>query len=95
MSLFKVWRNSTYEFKGEYNSFSNALEEYMYANEFTARILGEILRAKICKYGVEGYTKGADFVGGGNDATPTKQHENIDFGQTIESALSPTEHANE
>ena len=47
----------------------------MYANEFPARIFGDILRAKICKYGVEGYTEGADFLCGGNDATPKIQHE--------------------
>ena len=46
----------------------------MYANKFPASFLGEILRAKRCKYGVEGYPEGADFVDGGNDATPTTQH---------------------
>ena len=67
----------------------------MYANKFPASFLGEILRAKRCKYGVEGYPEGADFVDGGNDTTPTTQHENVGFGKTIEAALSPTEHSNE
>ena len=45
----------------------------MYDNKFPARILGEILRAKRCEYGVEDYPEGADLVGGGNDSTPTTQ----------------------
>ena len=67
----------------------------MYDNKFPASILGEILRAERCEYGVEGYPDGADLVGGGNYATPTTQLKNIDFEQTIEADISPTEHANE
>ena len=90
MSFFIPCRNSKDELNGEYNSFITELKEYMYDDKFPAGILGRILRAKRCEYGVEDYPEGYDFVGGGNDATPTTKCENISFEQTIESALLPT-----
>ena len=60
------------------------MEEYIYNNKFPASILGEILRATICEYGAEDYPGGADFVGGGNDATTTTQRKKISVEQTIQ-----------
>ena len=94
-SLFKPWRNSTNELKGEYNSFITALEEYMYDNKFPVRILGDILRGKRCKCGLGDYPEGSNFVSGDNDAIPTSQCGNIDFEKIIEAVLLPTKHANE
>ena len=67
----------------------------MHDNKFPARVLGEILMAKIYEYVVEYYPESAGFVGGGNYATSTTQRENIAFDKTIGYYLSPTEHANE
>ena len=51
----------------------------MYGNKIPDKILGEILRTKMCEYGVEDYTEGANFIGGGNYANPATQRENIAF----------------
>ena len=64
-------------------------------DKFPARVLGEILMAKIYEYGVEYYPESAGFVGGGNYVTSATQCENIAFDKTIAYYLSPTEHANE
>ena len=67
----------------------------MHDNKFPARVLGEILMANRCEYGVEDYPESAGFVGDGNYVTSTTQCENIYFDKTIGDSLSPTEHANE
>ena len=42
-------------------------------DKFPARVLGEILMAKIYEYVVEYYPESAGFVGGGNYVTSTNQ----------------------
>ena len=45
----------------------------MHDNKFPARVLGEILMANRCEYGVEDYPESAGFVGDGNYFTSTNQ----------------------
>ena len=45
----------------------------MHDNKFPARVLGEILMANRCEYGVEDYPESAGFVGDGNYVTSTNQ----------------------
>eukprot|EP00956_Cyclotella_meneghiniana_P014574 scaffold21883_cov60-Cyclotella_meneghiniana.AAC.2 len=73
LTLFKPWRASEDELKGEYETFREALEEYMWNfDEFPGSIRAEILRSKRKEYGVD--TSESGLMGLDADFTPTTEN---------------------
>ena len=73
LTLFKPWRASEEELKGEYETFREALEEYMWNfDEFPGSIRAEILRSKRKEYGVD--TSESGLMGLDADFTPTTEN---------------------
>lgn len=70
LTLFKPWTTSVEELKGEFETFRESLEDYMWNfDEFPGSIRAEILRSKRKEFGVD--TSVTGLMGLDADLTPT------------------------
>ena len=93
LTLYKPWRQSINELKGEDGTFASTLMEFMYDAKFPPTIAAKITRAKLKDSAVD-ISESNLVQDGENQHTPTSQRRNEAFEDTIGAALSPTNEAN-
>ena len=89
LTLYKPWRQSTDELKGEDGTFASTLKVFMYDHQFPQQISATITRAKLKDTPVD--ISESDLRQDGENHTPTcSQRQNQAFEATIDAALSPS-----
>ena len=89
LTLYKPWRQSIDELKGNDGTFASTLVIFRHDSQFPQTINAKITRAKLKDSAVD--MSESDLVQDGeNQHTPTSQRRNEAFEDTIGAALSPT-----
>ena len=85
LALFKPWKNSLEELKGEDGTYKSTLEIFMYSKKFPSQKRAAILRAKrndsFVDTSIDGYLNDNEF-------TPTTDRRNEELENAVENACS-------